>query len=377
MPPASLRPVAAGRWNRGATLKIGILNYADVRNFGDVLFPLIIAREIRARIPSAQLEFINPTGSTWSGMSNVRLDMAPISGFDAVILGGGEVVHRYDGMLAGIYSGYGLRCIDRPTDLVFSWTEARGPFKAWFGIGVPPLTPESAAAIAKAASSLDFIGVRGTYSARRIGGCTDRHSGIVVSPDLGWLLPRLLEEDSAPPHPAGGLPYIAVQSLQFPDLDGTTNALRRISDRTGLKIVLLPLTRCWRDHLPLSQMHQRSEGEFFIVDDAMSDLDKLSILGRASMYLGQSMHGFIGAMSQGRVAGVLQPTHDNKFGELLDDADLRFCAVPGWDDVECLTETLSGVSSGMVWERRRLLQRRVDSLFDDLCEKMLGHIRKD
>lgn len=357
-------------------MKIAILNYADVRNFGDVLFPLIIAREISVRIPSAKIEFITPTGTSWSGMESIRLDQIQLASFDAILLGGGEIVHRYDSMLVDIYSRFGLRCIDQPTDLVFSWTKTDGPFKAWFAIGVPPLTPDAATAIFDAAHGLDFIGVRGSHSAQRISESTNHLSKVSTSPDLGWLFPRLLENHKADfTHPANGCPYIAVQSLGFSNLESATMALKRISRKTGLKIVLLPLTRCWQDVRHLQGIYESSEKEFLIVDDATTDLDKLSILGGSSLYLGQSMHGLIGSLSQCRPAGILQPLLNDKFDELLNDANLLYCQASGWDEVERLADSLIRISPVHIYERRLAYERQLDEMFDNLCAQMKARVR--
>ena len=354
------------------SMKIAILNYADVRNFGDVLFPMIVVREISARIPSAKFEFVTPTGSSWGGMESIRLDQVQLDSFNAILLGGGEIVHRDDNMLAGIYSLFGLRCIDRPTDLVFSWTRNSGPFKAWLALGVPPLTPDSAAAIFDAARSLDFISVRGSHSAQRILESTKYLTKVRTSPDLGWIFPRLLENSKADSaHPADGHPYIAVQSVGFSDPESTTTALKRISRKTGLKIVLLPLTRCWQDVRPLRTLYENSEKEFFIVDDAMSDLEKLSVLGRSSLYLGQSMHGFIGTLSQCRPAGLLL-TLFSKFGELLSDANLLYCQASGWEEVERLTDSLLRIPLTDIVERKLRFERELDEMFDSLCVQITG-----
>src|SRR5262245_38886045 len=101
--------------------RIGILSYADTRNFGDELFPLVVSREISARIPSADITFLTSTGTSWAGMQSLRLDSVEPKSFDALILGGGEVVHRADEMLRGIYNLFELDCIERPTDIVFGW----------------------------------------------------------------------------------------------------------------------------------------------------------------------------------------------------------------------------------------------------------------
>lgn len=105
-------------------MKIGILNYNDVRNFGDVLFPMIIRDEILRRIASATIEFFNPTGDCWGGIDSRAYNLHDLECLDAIVLGGGEIVHRHDGMLRGIYERFGLNAIENPTDLVFSWTRS-------------------------------------------------------------------------------------------------------------------------------------------------------------------------------------------------------------------------------------------------------------
>jgi hypothetical protein len=126
--------------------------------------------------------------------------------------------------------------------------------------------------------TLDFVGVRGSQSAARLL-ASDAKRPINVTPDLGWLFPRLLAERIPIPHPANGQPYLAVQSLGFSDVEAAAVALSRISRSTGLQVVLLPLTRCWQDALPLGALHRASRGEFFLVEDGIPDLDKLAILG--------------------------------------------------------------------------------------------------
>jgi hypothetical protein len=134
--------------------------------------------------------------------------------------------------------------------------------------------------------------------------------------------------------------------------------------------VLLPLTRCWQDVRPLYNLYENSEKEFFIVEDAMSDLDKLSILGRSSLYLGQSMHGLIGTLSQCRPAGILQPLLNDKFGELLSDADLLYCQASGWEEVERLTDSLIRIPLNHIMEQRLSFERELDGMFDSLCAQI-------
>ena len=351
--------------------RIGILNYADVRNFGDVLFPLIVAHEVRTRIPMAEISYITATGSTWAGMESTRLDDTDLEGFDALLLGGGEIVHRFDDMLSDIYSRFGLTGIARPTDLVYSWTRADVPYKAWLGLGIPEPSAEVQGDIGYASATLHIAGVRGSQSHRRLLACGINDNLTRLTPDLGWFFPRLLAGRRPPKHPAEGQPYIAVQALGFTDPGPVAATLRRIADASGLRIVLLPLTRCWHDAEPLRLLQAAGGEDFILVDDAMEDLDKLTILGGATLYAGQSMHGFIGAMSQNRPAGLITPYADDKFNELLTDLDLHQFRCPGWDGLNALVSTLMWAPPVVFAQQRKKAERELGALFDEVCTGIL------
>lgn len=348
-------------------MRVAILNYADVRNFGDVLFPLVIAREIRARLSNVEIEYVTATGSSWAGMMSQRFDRIDLDSFDALILGGGEIVHRQDDMLKKIYHQFKLVCIERPTDIVFGWSSAKAPFKAWIALGTPEPERGVRADIRSTIRWLNYVGARGSRSAARLAG----GGPILISrtPDLGWLFPRLLEGRTSA-YPVGGEPYIAVQALGFSNVEATVSAFRRISAKTGLRIVLLPLTRCWQDVVPLGDLHKCSGGRFSMVDDATDDLDKLAILGGATLFVGQSMHGFIGSLSQCRPAGICMPEADDKFGELLRDLDLQQFRSESWDGVERLIQTIIWSPPGLIAQRRLAAAAELDQLFDDLCQAM-------
>ena len=352
-------------------MKIAILNYADVRNFGDVLFPLIVAHELSKRLPDAQIDYVTPTGSSWAGMTSIRLDAAELASYDALILGGGEIVHRADAMLSGIYSSFHLPSIERPTDLVFGWASAPVPFKAWIGLGVPEPSADVVPDIRVAMSALDFVGVRGARSAERLRrAAPDVEAQVRQTPDIGWLFPRLLEGRN-PLNAAIGSPYVAVQALGFIDVSSTAAALQRIARKTGLRIVLLPLTRCWQDVNPLRELRDAGNGAFFLVNDYVPDLDKLGILGAATLYIGQSMHGFIGAMSQCRPAGLCMRGADDKFKELLLDTEMQHLRVDSWDHVEELAERLVALPLDVICRTRARIEAELDRLFDDVCDQMV------
>jgi polysaccharide pyruvyl transferase WcaK-like protein len=185
----------------------------------------------------------------------------------------------------------------------------------------------------------------------------------------------LLAGRALPPNPAQGTPYLVVQALGFADVAATTAALRRIAKATGLRVVLLPLTRCWQDHRPLGALQKASDGEFILVDDATADLDKLAILGGATLYVGQSMHGLIGALSQCRPGGICLPDADDKFGELLRDLDFPQFRSTNWDGVEALVQTLLWSPPGLIAQRRAAAEQRLDTLFDEIAGNLVDAVK--
>lgn len=355
-------------------IRIGILNYADVRNFGDVLFPLVVKLEIKKRIPAANFTYITPTGSSWGGMTSTRVDAVDFESYEALILGGGEIVHRFDAMLNGIYAGFNLTSISCPTDLVFSWTHAKTPYKAWLGLGVPARPDDVSKDIAHSSLSMNFLGVRGSHSFQRVLASGVDSRLIRRTPDLGWLFPRLLNGKRFPAHPADGMPYIAIQALGFSDPLVVANDLHRFAEEMGLRIVLLPLTRCWNDVEPLRLLQAAGSG-FFLVDDATADIDKLAILGGAVLMIGQSMHGFIGTISQNRPAGLIAPYAEDKFGELVNDSNLSHLRCPGWDGLSGLLKILLWQPAAAFTSLRKEANRVLDKLFDEICEEILESVQ--
>jgi hypothetical protein len=121
------------------TVRIGLLTYADVDNYGDRFFPLLCRRELQRRLGHAEFVLFSPTGAPVEGTGYLPYDPAAVEGlFDALLLAGGEVVHAGDAMLRAIYRAQGQEPAgQRPTDLVYEWPRLRAGFHAWICVGVP------------------------------------------------------------------------------------------------------------------------------------------------------------------------------------------------------------------------------------------------
>ena len=76
--------------------KIAILSLADINNYGDTFFPLVLKSELLKRIPDARIELITNTEFDCGLYKTTAYSKEFVSEFDAIVLGGGELISPYD-----------------------------------------------------------------------------------------------------------------------------------------------------------------------------------------------------------------------------------------------------------------------------------------
>lgn len=363
-------------------MKVGIVHLADVRNYGDVLFPMLMGQEIRRRLPNAEISYISATGSTWPPLPNAfRIDQIDLDGFDLVILAGGEVVHRNDQMLRWIFDRFNEQFIPNPTDLIFVWTKSKVKFKAWLSVGVPvydqdPLS-DLRGAIQSSINSLDFLGVRGSNSLSRLFQLDVQKVEPKFTPDLGWMFPRLLNThkyslirrpSKIPDLPKGN--FVVIQSIwDIPKED--VEKICSWTLRESLKIVLLPLTRCWGDENSLSYFHEYANqlgySHTSIIDTNVSDISKLDILSKCAMYVGESLHGFVSAASFGIRSGIVAKPQPDKFDEIMKDNEIEEFRIGNWYEILDLFENLSRVDPRRFTQITKKHTKALDYELNTIC----------
>jgi len=253
-------------------MRIAILNYADVVNFGDVFFPFIAEHALRSRLDGVEIGFFSPTAYRMGDFRSDRYDRAVLATYDAILLCGGEIVHREDEMLRGIYERLGTPGLERPTDLVFDWTDLPVRFKAWIGLGMPPPSPRVARDVAQATAHLDLVVARGEGTRARMLASGVPPDRLESSPDLGWLIPRISGLHATNAEAVTyGRPYAVVHAMPQLEIPGALEAaaagLKAVHARHGLDVICLPLTTCWGDHETLNSCGFGSSGDLRRVTD--------------------------------------------------------------------------------------------------------------
>lgn len=117
-------------------------------------------------------------------------------------------------------------------------------------------------------------------------------------------------------------------------------------------------------------VNDASCGEFHLVDDWISDIDKLSIIGGATFHIGQSMHGFISALAQSRLSGLCMNFADDKFSEVLRDTGFHHARVSRWEEIERLVDTIVSTSVGPIFEKVVSYQAHLDQELDIVCNSI-------
>ena len=190
-----------------AGTQVALWGTFDLENFGDHLFPLITTHELERRLGAVDVRLFSPLG--W--LHPTRLDSGeppePLgiwseqrceqlaNELDAVLVGGGEIIHTRDHLLA---PAYGVR----PEDLASGspsqfFIEGLGPESElacpviWHAVGVPfDPSPSDAARLRAALAKREYITVRDELSLRRIIDA-EAETDVVLVPDLGFVLPRV------------------------------------------------------------------------------------------------------------------------------------------------------------------------------------------
>ena len=360
-------------------MRIAVMHYADVRNYGDVLFPRVLAHELKSRLPDATFDFFAPTGDSCPPLNSRRFDQADPSLYNAVLMGGGQVVHRGDDFLRQCYESYRLSPIPNPTDMVFGWTDWDVAFKAWIGVGIPPPTGQAKHSIAVVARRLSHVSVRGTLSAAAFASATDRQIDQRI-PDLGWLFPGLAGRERWPvpislSEQIGDSPYLTIQTLPWDAVKENTphiiQTLDHLKNQWGLRVVLLPITDYCRDHQMMCHLNQAAGGRFVLLNPGLTYEERGRVLLDSKAFLGQSLHGLITVLASGSPAGAIMPhTGDPKFIESLEDLGLAHLRIDEWSQFAELARRICEQKQEVIAATARAAIQSLSNYFDDLAEQI-------
>jgi Polysaccharide pyruvyl transferase len=357
----------------------------DLASYGDQIFPLVAAHELRRRLGAVELVPFAPLGSAADGTPSWSLGpWSPARCADLarratlVLCGGGEIVHG-DGTIYAPFYRVDPRDaaelhMDRWYIEVLGAAEAACPV-VWHSPGVPlDIEGEDAARVRAAAAGRALVTVRDELSRARLEAAgVDRPVDVV--PDSAFLLPRLLPADSlalrrdrlraAGQFPADG-PVVVVQG------NGTMRGLVTVLAHAlrdlvpDASVTTVSVSPCHDDGRFADELSEALGGRCWSVpDDAPLESIAATIAG-ADCFLGVSLHGAITARAYGRPHVTLDPFRQAKLSGLVDL--LASHGSRAVDPVEAVQLVRTQLSTGAETTHPNDVAARIDTHFDRIAE---------
>ena len=379
-----------------AAARVAIWGTFDVDNYGDHLFPRVAAHELRRRLPGVVVEPFSPYGR----LHPTRLDdgqaAAPLGPWsperarqlagahDLVLVGGGELMHLNDPLLAPVYE----RTPDELTEMAPSrwFVEGLGPELeadcpvVWHGVGVPWAPGEQEAGRLRAAlAGRPYVTVRDRHSAERLAGAGVERA-IKVVPDSALLMDRIMPVEvlrarldglrAAGGYPPAGRPVLVVQGcdLLVPHVGAVAGAVTHWrAARPDGEGVVVETGRCRGDGLFAEALQQvLSPVDVWRQPEAVTVEDLAAAIVGGDLFVGSSLHGAITALVYGRPFVLLKLFDDAKLDGFGDVTGLGRSVLHSADEIPAALDAAMA-SNASTPALLASLQGRIDAHFDRLA----------
>lgn len=332
--------------------KIALFSLADIGNYGDEFFPLVVKNELDKRLEgTAEIHIYtntivsNDNYITREYSRELLLDEK----YDAFIYAGGEMVFPYDN--DAFRKLYGEQYKGTPSDIAFDWLNINGAFKAWFGVGIHPVAYEYPNELDRAKKELDYLSVRGVISKKVLDGhLAVNNPYIRISPDLGWLFPKYIDkhiQDNRSKTINLDCKYMVFQASEgldiYNQIDFIANALNEFQSKSGIKVVLLPIMKTkgiWNEAEVMRAIYDASHEELLLLSNELDILQVGEVIKKSMFFVGSSLHGAITALAYGKPAVNIREGINTKIQDLHGMRDRATCFANSWS---CLPGVLERI----------------------------------
>lgn len=351
-PPAQRTPGADAREKRGPItdprITVAILGTFDVRNYGDLLFPLLAARRLGEW--GIDVAAFSPVGGAtgWADTAPCRSMTDLAAGLDrlgGLVIGGGNIVHLGAAHL-----------IDYPREME-DWAYpslwlgatalaaiAHRPV-VWNAPGVPQAfdRKELDGLVLPAIAASEYVSVRDAASRDMLD--PDGRHAVRVVPDTAAEIARLWSREELASdfaalierkgQPLGGRGHFVVHAkLRSLPEEGAAPVAALIdahAERTGLVPLLVAIGQCHDDQVVARRVANRMHRPCILLDDPLGLREIAAAIAHAEQYVGCSLHGYVSAAAYGRAARIVARPNLPKQAGFLDHIGRPGDLAPDWE----------------------------------------------
>jgi polysaccharide pyruvyl transferase WcaK-like protein len=376
--------------------RVAIWGTFDVDNYGDHLFPRVAAHELGRRLPGVVVQPFAPYGRlhpTRLDDGRAALPLGPwtperarqlADAHDLVVVGGGELMHLNDPLLAPVYDTTPDELVQMAPSRWF--VEGLGPELeadcpvVWHGVGVPWAPAEEGAGRLRAAlAGRRYVTVRDRHSAERLARAGVERP-IEVVPDSALLIDRIMPVASLltrldalraqGAYPPAGSPVLVVQGcdLMVPHVAPVAEAVARWRSQRGEgNVVVIETGRCRGDGLFADALQQAVEpSRLWRLPEAVTVEDLAAAIAGGDLFVGSSLHGAITALVYGRPFVLLKMFDEAKLDGFGDVTGLGRYVVQSAGEIPAAIDAAMA-SDAVDPALLATLQERIDAHFDRLA----------
>ena len=382
--------MAAGADDGRDAPTVGLIGTFDIANYGDLLLPDITERELVARIPDLEVRRLAPFGWEHPVPSDGGVVAEPLGPptrqrraelaeqCDALVIGGGEIVHFEDRLLAPHYDTTEEAVLARaPSTWFVDGTGPAAPLRTvWNAVGIPfDIPAEREGFVRSAVERHEYVAVRDHTSCERLEKIGLEREVHVV-PDPGFVAPRVFAADLLDRRrrlhatlgwlPPG--PYLVVQG-NGSMVDGAGRMSMAIDavlgERPDLGIVLLETGLGHGDREFSAAFRAAHPARLWHPTAPLLPVDVAALIAGSHAFVGVSMHGAITAIAYGKRAVVFNAPRQTKLRGMVDHLGDR----AGYAEVANELPAALRAALGSIGPDPELasITRRIDAHFDRLA----------
>ncbi|MBV8978147.1 MAG: polysaccharide pyruvyl transferase family protein [Alphaproteobacteria bacterium] len=359
----------------------------DMRNFGDLMFPLIA----RQRLAGMDIVPVSPTGNCTGfadALPSIPLSQMMTGGGTAhgILIGGGYMIHGHKMHFLEEYASGGLRDYAGPGLWLGATLTAavRDIPIAWNAPGVPhPFASSHHPLVDAAVCAADYCSVRDKGSLELLAPPIDAKVRVVPDPVAGiaqfWsrhALEAPFKNLLARKGSWGDARYLALhfrnRSLAKLGVPAAATAIDLFSKAQGLVPILVAVGQTHDDDVLAREIASHLTAPHILLDDPVSLMEIAAVFAQSSLYIGASLHGYIAAAAYDVPAVLVALPSYRKFQGFVDHSGRGEDLAKDWPHAFAIAGQRANRPTALPDHLLGALDRhwrRIEQAFSDLTQR--------